>query len=110
MLTVPDKRLLGRRSIPPDWAAEKQTLPFTFARPEIRILSQELAEESDLRHFGDPLLKAFAVKHYLEKNGYYTLKEKHVGAKDPAASFLFGNFGDTVFFAHAAVQLPEALA
>ena len=51
-----------------------------------------------------------AVKRYLEKNGFYTLKEKHVGAKDPAASFLFGNFrGYCVHFAHSAVHLLRNL-
>ena len=56
------------------------------------------------------ILSSLAVKRYLEKNGYYTLSEKHLGAKDPAASFLFGNLrGYCVHFAHSAVALLRSL-
>jgi len=110
-LNVPDKRLLGRASIPADWSEEKRAHYLARSSdPRYESLAQELAEETDLRHYGDPMLRAFAVKQYLEKNGFYSLKEKHVGAKDPAASFLFGNFrGYCVHFAHAAVQLLRSL-
>lgn len=107
VLTVPEKRLFGRASIPDSWSPQKTAHYLARSSdPRYASLARELTEETDLRHHGDPLLKAFAVKHYLEKNGFYTLKEKHAGAKDPAASFLFGNFrGYCVHFAHSAVQL-----
>jgi protein-glutamine gamma-glutamyltransferase len=111
VLHVPIKRLLGRASIPKDWSAEKVAHYLAGPTdPRYRSLALELAEEVDLRHHGDAILSSLAVKRYLEKNGYYTLTEKHRGVKDPAASFLFGNLrGYCVHFAHSAVALLRSL-
>ena len=111
VLHVPIKRLLGRASIPETWSDEKRAHYLTGPDdPRFQSLAQELAEEVDLRHHGDVILSSLAVKRYLEKNGYYTLSEKHLGAKDPAASFLFGNLrGYCVHFAHSAVALLRSL-
>lgn len=111
VLHVPIKRLLGRTSIPKSWSPEKAAHYLAGPTdPRYRSLALELAEEVDLRHHGDAILSSLAVKRYLEKNGYYTLSEKHRGVKDPAASFLFGNLrGYCVHFAHAAVALLRSL-
>ncbi|MGB0646299.1 MAG: DUF4129 domain-containing transglutaminase family protein [Bradymonadia bacterium] len=111
VLHVPIKRLLGRASVPASWSDEKRKHYLTGPEdPRFKSLAQELAEEVDLRHHGDVILSSLAVKRYLEKNGYYTLSEKHLGAKDPAASFLFGNLkGYCVHFAHSAVALLRSL-
>jgi hypothetical protein len=54
----------------------------------------------------DPIYKAIAIKRYLEREGYYTLKVKHRSTSDPAAPFLFGDMrGYCVHFAHSAVHL-----
>ena len=111
VLHVPIKRLLGRDSVPASWSPEKRAHYLAGPEdPRYQSLARELAEEVDLRHHGDAILSSLAVKRYLEKNGYYTLSEKHRGVKDPAASFLFGNLrGYCVHFAHSAVALLRSL-
>ena len=62
-----------------------------------------LFREVDPRYVSDTFVKALAIKRYLEEKGFYTRKERHDRAEDPAASFLFGNLkGYCVHFAHAA--------
>ncbi|TNF24993.1 MAG: hypothetical protein EP329_23865 [Deltaproteobacteria bacterium] len=100
-------RLLGRKSVPDDWdeaTAEHYTeIPDD---PRYRALSDEILRDIDLRFYDDDLMKALLIKEWLEKHGYYTLKETHTDATDPTASFLFGTLrGYCVHFANAAVFL-----
>src|SRR5262249_59532098 len=55
---------------------------------------------------GDDVMKALAIKRYLEKEGFYSLKQKQLVGADPVAQFLFGDLrGYCVHFSHAAVFL-----
>jgi len=106
---LPEKldRLLGRSSIPDDWdEATREHYTEIPDDPRYRALSDEVLRDIDLRFYDDDLMKALLIKEWLEKNGYYTLKETHTDETDPTASFLFGSLrGYCVHFANAAVFL-----
>lgn len=54
----------------------------------------------------DPFAQALAIKLWLDDNITYSTSERHAGAVDPAADFLFGNqIGYCVHIAHAAAYL-----
>jgi hypothetical protein len=60
----------------------------------------------DPRFVGDDLMKALALKRYLEQTGFYSLAEKTLVGADPTAKFLFGaKRGYCVHFAHAMALL-----
>ena len=101
------RRLLGRKSIPDAWDDEtKQHYTEYPDDPRYRSLSDELMRDLDPRYLDDDLMRAIVIKRYLEKNGFYTMKETHQDETDPTASFLFGSMrGYCVHFAHAAVFL-----
>jgi len=107
VLSVPTMRLLGRRSIPAPWTAS-QSRHYT-ARPEdprYRALADIIVRDVDSRFTSDDLARAYAIKRYLEREGFYTMKSTHSSTSDPTASFLFGSLrGYCVHFAHAAVFL-----
>lgn len=105
-LSAPTSRLVGRTSVPEDWPEDKKAHYLAHPEdPRYQALSDELAREVDPRFAGDPLMVAYAIKRYLEREGYYTRKERHVG-DDPTGSFLFGSLrGYCVHFAHAAANL-----
>ncbi|MEE2786764.1 MAG: transglutaminase-like domain-containing protein [Myxococcota bacterium] len=105
--TIPLYRLVGRPSVPDEWSqAQREHFLQHPDDPRYLALSEEIVREIDLRFSGDDIVKALAIKDYLETNGYYTRRERHAGAEDSAASFLFGNLrGYCVHFAHAAVHL-----
>ncbi|MEE2757413.1 MAG: transglutaminase-like domain-containing protein [Myxococcota bacterium] len=104
---IHDMRYLGRRSVPADWSqAQKDHYLTGPDDPRYDSLANEIVREVDPRYSNDTLVKALAVKRYLEKNGFYTREERHDNQPDPAASFLFGNLrGYCVHFAHAAALL-----
>ena len=104
---VSDMRLIGRGSIPADWSSEKTAYYLaTPDDPRYESLANEIIREVDPRYVSDTFVKALAIKRYLEEKGFYTRKERHDRAEDPAASFLFGNLkGYCVHFAHAAALL-----
>lgn len=107
LLSVSPRRLLGRKSVPSDWSAKKRehytAIP---SDPRYRALADILVRTIDPRFADDDLAKAFAIKRYLEKEGFYTRRTKHSSKDDPTASFLFGSLrGYCVHFAHAAVYL-----
>lgn len=111
VLSVPPKRLLGRHSISSKWTKQKR-LHYTKTPddPRYRTLADIITRKLDTRYADDDLAKAFAVKRYLEKEGFYTRQSKHASQKDPAASFLFGDMrGYCVHFAHSAVYLFRSL-
>ncbi len=105
-LSAPTSRLVGRGSIPDDWSPQKAEHYLAHPDdPRYAALADELARDVDPRFAGDPLMVAYAIKRYLEKEGFYTRKERHLG-DDPTGSFLFGSMrGYCVHFAHSAANL-----
>jgi len=101
------RRLLGRKSIPAQWDGETRAHYTEYPNdPRYLSLSDEVLRDLDPRYLDDDLMRAIMIKRYLEKNGFYTLKETHQDETDPTASFLFGSLrGYCVHFAHAAVFL-----
>ena len=107
VLAQPTARLIGRQSMPDDWTPEQRHHYLEVPDdPRYASLADEILRGLDPRFAGDDLMKAFALKRWLEANGFYTRKERHATTDDPAASFLFGSLrGYCVHFAHAAVLL-----
>ena len=106
-LTRPVERMLGRTSMPADWS-EAQRAHYTElpGDPRYAELSDRIVRDVDPRFVGDDIMKALAIKQYLEKEGFYSLQEKTLVGDDPVAQFLFGDLhGYCVHFAHAAVFL-----
>ncbi|MBQ1926461.1 MAG: transglutaminase domain-containing protein, partial [Proteobacteria bacterium] len=105
--TMDVTRLIGRHSIPAEWSSEKVEHYLKIPDdPRYKALSDIIVRKIDPRFVSDDIVKALYIKSYLEKNGYYTLKIRHIDATDPTASFLFGSMrGYCVHFAHAAVYL-----
>src|SRR5262249_9788961 len=100
-------RLVGHTAVPVGWSAEMRR-HFTEipADPRYRQLSNKLVRDMDPRFVGDDVMKALAIKRYLEKEGVYSLKEKTLVGTDPTGKFLFGEMrGYCVHFAHAATFL-----
>ncbi len=107
VLAQPTIRLVGRKSVPADWTEDQRRHYLeTPDDPRYASLADEILRDLDPRFAGDDLMKAYTIKQWLEENGFYTRKERHESADDPAASFLFGSLrGYCVHFAHAAVHL-----
>lgn len=107
LLTAEPLRLLGRPSIPKSWSeAERAHYLGIPDDPRYQALSDAIVRELDPRYFGDPVLTAYGIKRYLEKEGFYSLAQKEMTGTDPTARFLFGDMrGYCVHFAHAAVFL-----
>ena len=106
-LTRPVERMLGRTAMPADWS-EAMRGHYTEVPPDPRYreLSDELVRDVDPRFVGDDIMKALAIKSYLEKKGFYSLETRTLEGSDPVAQFLFGDLrGYCVHFAHAAVFL-----
>ena len=106
-LTRPVERLLGHNSMPDDWS-EPMRKHYTElpADPRYRELSDRIVQDVDPRFVGDDMMKALAIKQYLEHEGFYSLDVKTLEGDDPVAQFLFGDLrGYCVHFAHAAVFL-----
>jgi hypothetical protein len=56
------------------------------------------------------MVRAWAVREWLSKEGTYSLASKHASAEDPTGHFLFGDkTGYCVHFAHAAAFLLRSL-
>ncbi len=106
-LTSDVTRFIGRKSVPDSWdAAKKEHYLKIPDDPRYKALSDIIVRQLDPRFYGEDIAKAILIKSWLEHEGYYTLKEKHVDADDPTASFLFGSLrGYCVHFAHSAVYL-----
>ncbi len=106
-LIRPIERMLGRGTVPAEWSPA-QRAHYTEYPPDPRYaeLSERLVRDVDPRFVGDDVVKALAIKQYLEKEGFYSLKDKTLEGSDPVAQFLFGDLhGYCVHFAHAAVFL-----
>jgi hypothetical protein len=107
LLARPIARLIGRTAAPAAWSeAERRHYTEIPADPRYRALSNKLVRDIDPRFVGDDVMKALAIKRYLEKEGFYSIKQKQLAGADPVAQFLFGDLkGYCVHFAHAAVFL-----
>jgi hypothetical protein len=106
LLRTPE-RLVGHQAIPDSWTqAERDHYLAVPDDPRYLELSNRLVREVDPRFVGDDIVKAMAIRQYLEKNGFYSLQQKTLEGDDPTATFLFGDLkGYCVHFAHAAVFL-----
>ncbi|MEM6994092.1 MAG: transglutaminase-like domain-containing protein [Myxococcota bacterium] len=105
--SVPFNELLGKTPGSAAWPEEVAGY-YTVTPNDDRYA--ELAETivSTLREDmqDDPFAQALAIKLWLDDNITYSTSERHAGAADPAADFLFGNqIGYCVHIAHAAVYL-----
>jgi hypothetical protein len=100
-------RLVGRPAMPKTWTEEERAHYLEMpSDPRYLELSNRLIREEDPRFVGDDVMTALTIKRYLEKNGFYSLKEKTLVGNDPAGKFLFGDIrGYCVHFAHAATLL-----
>jgi len=108
---LPYQEMLGQRPGAADWD-EEVWRHYTEAPSDPRYAELAATMTSILHddYRDDPLGQALAVKSYLDREGIYSLKSKHAGAADPAASFLFGDLtGYCVHFAHAAAYLLRTL-
>lgn len=106
-MTIDVTRLIGRSSIPATWS---QSLRDHYLKipddPRYRALSDIIVRKIDPRFAGDDIVKALYIKSWLEKEGFYTQKIRHIDKNDPTGSFLFGSLrGYCVHFAHAAALL-----
>lgn len=106
-LTRPVERLLGHASMPEDWSPQMRAHYTELPNdPRYRELSDRIVRDVDPRFVGDDMMKALAIKQYLEHEGFYSLDVKTLEGDDPVAQFLFGDLrGYCVHFAHAAVFL-----
>jgi transglutaminase-like putative cysteine protease len=100
-------RLAGHPSVPATWSEdEKKHYLGMPADPRYEQLSNQIVRDMDPRFVGDDLMKALALKRYLEQTGFYSLAEKSLVGADPTAKFLFGaKRGYCVHFAHAMALL-----
>ena len=100
-------RLLGRLAVPITWTDEERKHYLELPDdPRYAALAQQITRELDPRYINDPVMTAYAIKRYLETEGFYSLAQRELVGTDPVARFLFGDIkGYCVHFAHAAVFL-----
>ncbi|MBA3500382.1 MAG: hypothetical protein H0T65_08415, partial [Deltaproteobacteria bacterium] len=100
-------RLLGRLAVPITWTDEEKKHYLELPDdPRYAALAQQITRELDPRYINDPVMTAYAIKRFLEVEGFYSLAQKELVGTDPVAKFLFGEMkGYCVHFAHAAAYL-----
>lgn len=100
-------RLLGRLAVPITWTDEEKAHYLQIPDdPRYAALAQQITRELDPRYINDPVMTAYAIKRFLEVEGFYSLAQRELVGTDPVAKFLFGDIkGYCVHFAHAAVYL-----
>ena len=100
-------RFLGHHSIPMEWSQEKRDHYLAIPDdPRYKALSDIIVRDVDPKFAHDDIAKAIVIRSWIEKNGFYTRKVKHIDDNDPTASFLFDSLrGYCVHFAHATVYL-----
>lgn len=102
--------LLGRQTHDPAWTPEVRDY---YARvpddPRYAELAAEIVATLPPARQADPFAQALAIKLWLDEHVTYSQSERHAGAVDPTADFLFGSrIGYCVHIAHAAVLLWRA--
>lgn len=104
-------RLLGRNAIPAAWTDEEKKHYLEIPDdPRYAALAQQITRELDPRYVNDPVVIAWAIKRYLEVEGFYSLQQKELVGTDPVGKFLFGDMkGYCVHFAHSAVYLFRSM-
>lgn len=111
VLVGDEMQLLHHKAGSPDWSPElwKQYTQ-TPDDPRYKELAQKCVDILKPELANDPYAQALAIRYYLEKNGVYSLKSRHMHANDPVADFLFGDItGYCVHFSHASVYLMRSL-
>ena len=100
-------RLLGRLAVPITWTDEERKHYLEIPDdPRYASLAQMITRELDPKYAGDPVMTAYAIKRFLEVEGFYSLAQRELVGTDPVARFLFGDMrGYCVHFAHAAAYL-----
>ena len=101
------RRLLGRTAVPLYWTDDERRHYLAIPDdPRYAQLAQAITRELDPRFVNEPVMVAFAIKRFLEVEGFYSLAQRELVGTDPVARFLFGELrGYCVHFAHAAVFL-----
>jgi transglutaminase-like putative cysteine protease len=108
--TVPAYEALLSARTPAGWSEETrqhyQALP---ADPRYRELAGKIAAGLTPAQQASPLCRALAVRRWMEANLTYDYNPAHKTARDPAASFLFGDRrGYAVHLAHVMCYLLRA--
>lgn len=103
--------LLGGRAGNPAWtAAQWRAYTEVPDDPRYRELAQQTLAPLHPTYASDPWARATAVGYWLQENTLYSLRSHHASAKDPTASYLFGDrVGYCVHLAHAAALLMRNL-
>jgi transglutaminase-like putative cysteine protease len=103
---------IGRRAGDTAWSeAELAHYLHGPSDPRYQELAEQIVATIDAARLkpefrSSPVLKAMAIRRWLEQNMVYSLAADHSGAADPVASFLFGNRrGYCVHVAHAMTYL-----
>lgn len=104
-------RLLGRSTNDAAWTPQVRAHYLQLPDdPRYRELATRIVRDLDPRFFGDSIMQAYALKQYLEKEGFYSFAERDFVGNDPIGAFLFESLrGYCVHFAHAAVFLMRAM-
>jgi len=101
------EELIGRKHGNPEWPDDVVEY-YTVTPDDDRYseLADRIVSELPVAMQKDPFAQALAIKLWLDDNITYSTSERHAGAKDPAADFLFGSqIGYCVHIAHAAAYL-----
>lgn len=103
-------QLLGHSAGDPEWPdAVRETYTRVPEDPRYRELSRRIVESIRPSLRDEPWARALSVGLWLEENTQYSLRSQHASAKDPTASYLFGDrIGYCVHLAHAGVYLMRA--
>jgi len=103
--------LIGHTSGHPDWSEEqRQSYLGMPDDPRYKDLAETIIADLRPELKDDAYAKALAIKDYLDRSGIYSLKNEHAYAKDPAASFLFGDLtGYCMHFSFAATYMLRSI-
>ncbi len=110
-LTADFMTLTGHKAENPAWSAEDMQEYLAYPPdPRYAELARKIIESLPQELASDPMVRAWAIREWLSKEGVYSLSSKHASAEDPTAHFLFGDkTGYCVHFAHAATYMLRSL-
>jgi transglutaminase-like putative cysteine protease len=108
--TIEYAALLGRATHDPAWAPEVRDYYVRMPDdPRYAELAAQIVATLPPERQGDPFAQALTIKLWLDEQITYSTSERHAGASDPTADFLFGSrIGYCVHIAHAAALLWRA--